>query len=143
MKEEKKRKHRELVKEYKKGLIIMDFLAIMCILLNFGAVYTTNYLVAAETDDIKIVEANPVVADIDGFETNKEANKSYFQFIRFLLSWAVMIISYVYIRMRFYNKHQLIFLVGLTVVIFFMLGMDFANNLGYFMGIKCNTGNLP
>ena len=132
---ERAMRRRQLESKYWGLLLIIDIMALSCIIMNMGAVLLTNWMVADAKEDITIIEANPVVAKIEGLETTKAANRAFMQAVRILIGWGALIWAYLNLRLRFYTKNHIITLATIAVFCFYVIGLDFFNNLGYFLGI--------
>lgn len=138
IKNEKKKLHKKLFKQYKYNFIIMDILMVIIILMNFGALALTNMAVmktAKENNEqIIIREANPVTAKIHNFEEHPESYKLFAGFIKQAIFWVLLISIYLYYRQNIYSDLGLFSMNIIIGYYFIMLGMDLFNNIGLIVG---------
>ena len=142
-KELKKQAHNELVQKHKKVLKAMDILVVVIILMNFGAVLLTNFMVVKEKEVLikqgviesyEIVESNPVQAKINNYKTNDKSKVKFKSFIIFIIMWSILTYGYFYARTTFYTETGFYTLVFILIFYFLSMGMDLFNNLGYWLG---------
>ena len=134
--EEKRKLHNQFVKVYHKWCIAADTLFILALLMNFGALFITNIMVAREIPQgqLELREANPVQARINNF---KMAPITFiFGMITFvwLFGWVILTLIYGYHRLNLMDVSGLYMMYGIIVFLVLVLGLDFLNNLGYFIG---------
>jgi len=115
-------------------LRVLDILAILCILMNFGALFITGMLVVRADPDKGFVEANPTQCDWNGWNCHQDAAQIFWPIIRQLFLWGIIAGGYIYTRNNVFKINDLwiltLFLILYTVVI----GADFINDLGLYLG---------
>jgi len=144
VKEEKHRLNKALKAEYPKWFRIMDILLLCVILMNFGAVFMTNFVVEREADiirdttnpDYKVVlmEVNPVQAELHGYQQAPGGSTMMVALALAAGAWLLLLFGYIYKREHLVTKQGLIILMTLLVFYFSFLGWDFFNDLGFFLG---------
>ena len=121
----------------------MDIIVVVIILMNFGALFITNVLVVRENEQLvdlgvieswEIVEANPVQAEINDYKTTDEAQSHFKSWLIFLVYWSIMTFVYILIRKTFYTEFGFYFMMFFVLFYLLVLGSDFFNNLGYYIG---------
>lgn len=139
IKERKVELHGQFYKLHKKHFIVLDILVVLIILMNFGAIFMTNYLITktAELKEQRFVvkEANPIQAKAQGWEEHSESKTIFPIMMRMLFLWAFAIWGYIHYRFRCFTKDSLYMLVTFVLFCFVGIGYDFFNNLGYFVRI--------
>jgi len=123
-------------KENKKTFLILDLLLIIMILCNLGALLITNALVVRVEPNIELMEANPVVAEIDSFEMHPEATGLFKSFIRYVILWSFFTFMYFLIRNNTRSYFLMYFLMFYVILYSITLSTDFINDLGYYIGKK-------
>ena len=138
IKQKKKNLHDDFVKLHKVELRVMDILVIFIVLMNFGAMFLTTLMVAKEstTETFHVVEANPIQASMNDFETTEEAQVEFKMFVFHSFYWAILIFFYVHKRRTIYTDEELGWLRFMVIVYLILLGKDFFNNIGYYIGVK-------
>ena len=130
----KKGMNESLRKKHRKLLKFCDIIAFFCILMNFSAVFMTNYLVMQEEPTVEILESNPVMAEVGNYETNTQVRSLFFTLIFNMALWTLIIAVYIYERLFMYRTWHLGLFVTFVMFYFSLLGFDFFNNLGFFIG---------
>jgi len=134
---------RSLYREKHKTILrICDILVIFSILFNMGAIVITNALVVKEDPTSEFHEANPSVRENFGFANapNKvvEGGRTITQIWRALIIHGIklmlLILSYVFLRVTSYNYIGLINTIVVALFMFALLGYDFNNDLGFWIG---------
>ena len=140
--------HKQFVRIHKKEFKYLDILVAVIILLNFGALFTTNALVmkkaelrARETgQEIRFYEANPAVAATNDFiEAEDIAPKAdilsvMLMVLQHALKLMILLSIYIFYRRNCITEQGLS---NCYFVLFFyliILGMDFFNDAGFFVG---------
>ena len=137
IRQETRKENKKFVKKYRKLFWVLDIAFVLLILMNLGALLITNALVfklEPEESLPRIVEANPVVAKIDGFQQSSSGFNPINQMIRVMMVWVILISVYLYRRTHIYEIWKLNVLVFYVLFIFLFLGVDFINNLGFLIG---------
>ena len=135
IKEEKRKEHQKIVREHRKLIRIGDILIILALLFNIGAVMMTNALVIKNEPGMKLVESNPVVANVKGFETTKEASKDYIKFTTLLIfAFSSLLVWFAYLRFYMHSYDGVIVYLLFTFSVFFLSLWDFSNDFGYLIG---------
>ena len=157
IKQEKKKQHQIYYKDHKKYFILLDSLAFLCILLNFGAIVLTNIVLMGNVYDSgeepQFREVNPVQRQINphlnphfdveqnlSYEEEKEQEKAdhniLFSLIKQSLMWAAMFFLYIINRRGIHTDAQLKYLTFIVFFYFFSLGYDFWHDFGLYIGIR-------
>lgn len=136
LKIEKKKKHRELLKDKRRYVMFLDIILIVAICLNFTTVFMTNFLVVKETPpaELVLVETNPITAEVGGYVPAENGSKLMLQVYINVLAYVMVFVLYNYYRQTMYNLGQLVFLSSLVFFFSFMLTQVFFNDFGYFVG---------
>ena len=135
-KQERNVLHKKLVERYTWAFKTLDVLMIMVILMNFGAAFLTSLMVAKEKPEMEFVEANPIQAEMKGYETTPEAKNMFYAFAIQATLWLVMIFCYIYWRCYAFTELHLILFSTVVIGYFLILGYDFWNNFGYYLGVS-------
>ena len=130
------------IQEHRKLIWFMDILFFSSFLFNIGDMMLTNMLVMKEmkeNPDIRLVEANPIQAQIQNLETLPETKQlslqnPYFGVIFHFSSIALIIYWYLRARNRAIKQKDLWGLMGIVIVFFIFLGSAFLNGLGFWLG---------
>lgn len=137
-------------REHRKAFLFVDVAVAIIILMNFGALAITNALVMKDNPEPVFYEANPVASEIYGFEeipdtegmngeivSGKEAGKEIMNtLIIFSLYWTLLLFIYVIHRNRIRSTIKFNLLIFMVIFYFMILGTDFINNFGYFVGVR-------
>ena len=139
-----KHKKKEITKTLSKGyrknhslwFKAMDIMIVLIILFNFGAIFTTNFLVVKAEPTIVLREANIVQAELNQIEAvpKEEGFKMMKAIYLNSLIWAVFIVWYIYNRNTIFSDQALYFMLFLLMFILILTGTDFINNFGYAVG---------
>ena len=135
IKECKARLHKEYVKHNRKKFWIIDLLFLACILFNVGALVMTNMLVMKAQPTKVLVEANPVQAGLNDYQTNSAAQAGFFMVVlKQMLIWTGLIIGFLWYRRNIVCDDS--WWIVLCIIIYYsvMTGLDFFNNLGFLIG---------
>jgi hypothetical protein len=136
----KREANRDLRKEHKTLVRVFDFIFVLMLLANIGALVLTNALVIKKEPTKQLVELNPIAAEQYGFESAAEVypiEKVWSAILAFyihIIVYAGMIATWLYIR--FYSINRSNFYRGMFVILFWgcALFLDFFNNLGLWIG---------
>lgn len=136
VKAEKKRLSKQYRHQHRHFLRFLDVLMVMAFLFNMGALAMTNALVVKAEPDLKLYEANPVGAEMHGYETPEpsRAISALLGLFKHIMLWTILGFLYIYQRTTIYNDGGLYFLLFLTIYIFSVTSCDFFNNLGFLIG---------
>jgi magnesium-transporting ATPase (P-type) len=115
---------------------IMDWLIFIMILSNVGAMVITNALVSKTTPEIKFVEVNPIQAELSGFEgTGHTFWHNMGILFRSLFFYGILVASYIFTRFKISTKSELYWYLAVYSGVAVILFIDFANDLGYLLGL--------
>ena len=124
---------------HKKTIILLDILMILGVLSNVGALAITNALVVKATPGGEFVEVNPISAEAyDLKQAPVEVRPGLWiafgkQLIRYLFMGLTLGV-YIWMRHKAYHwRDYLVLAVGASTW-FVILLMDFAGNLGFYIG---------
>ena len=132
--EEKRKENKRFIKEHKTIIRILDIAMIFIILFNYGALTITNAMVLKKEPDRIFYEVNPVVAESNDYVVHPKAQTKIKQLVRVFIAWAVLIGIYVYFRLTIMTTKDLIVLVCIVATWFMILGWDFVNDFGFWIG---------
>ncbi len=130
----KKEKHNKFVKEHKKTLRYLDTIFVIIILFNLGALLITNALVFKDNPSAEFFESNPIAGEIHGFKLHSGENSFFASFMFFVYMWAFLSFLYIYVRRIIYEERHLFALIAYAILYATVLGTDFINNLGFYLG---------
>lgn len=133
-KEEKINLNDEIRKKYKYFFLTCDIMILCCVFMNFAALFITNYMVMAKEPNTELLEANPVIAEMDNYETNIEVQTKYWQLARHFIIWLGILLGLIYLRLHAYNRWGVAFYFAIVFFLFYTIGADFFNNFGFFVG---------
>ena len=125
IKDVKRRKNIKLRQQYKFLIRSMDIALICMVLFNAGALMITNALVMRENPNMELVEANPIQAEINDFQTETEritqaqAVKVYLSYLFQILVWTILIFCYIYYRSVIINSKEL-FGIAFFILLYFL-----------------------
>jgi len=138
-----KRKLKEhYTEKYKTMIRICDILIICAILFNFGAVAITNALVVKNEPDKKFHEVNPVGRETFDYAPPPEdaGGKDITLVWRALIihTLLLLVLLGVYLTLRFgvNSPYSMGLLMMCTFFLFILLGWDFSNDFGYWIGVQ-------
>lgn len=135
IKECKTRLHKNYVKHNHNKFWIIDLLFLACILFNVGALVMTNMLVLKTQPDVVIVEANPVQAHLNDWQTSTTAQANFITVVlKQMLIWTGIIIGYLWYRRNIVCDNSWWFVLCLIIYFTVTTGLDFFNNLGFLIG---------
>ena len=135
LKKSEKRAHKNYMARHKKAILFLDVLIIIAILFNFGAVTITNMLVVKDTPTKVFHEANPVTAERENYVTTPEANQHFYNFIlTYVIPLGVLFAFYFRLRTKIVDSESYMLALLFSALIFIILGYDFFNNFGYYLG---------
>ena len=137
IKAEKKRLSKLYKRHHKHFLRFLDILMVMAFLCNMGALALTEALVVKENPPEEIVEVNIVGAKIHGYKAAplEIAIGVMLMFFKQVMLWSVLLFGYIYFRRSIWNDGGLYIVVAMSLYIFIATSLDFAGNLGYFIGL--------
>lgn len=139
-KEQKRKINKEFVKRHRKLFWVLDVLVISFLVVNFMTAMITNVLVVKSNPDIKIVEANPVQAEINDYENYPEGNNVMKMLLIQGMFWAILLTLYFYSRLHMHTHEELWMVIFLIAFYIYIIYFDFFNDLGYFIGVKIFGG---
>ena len=134
---EKKKLHTEFMQDHKGMIRMLDIMMILIIVMNFGALFLTNMMVAKVAGDgLEFKEANPVTSELHGYEPAPWEDAIPVMKLLFsrAIIWTVMFGSYWFFRKRIIDRDGAFMMVCMMGFYFILLGLDFFNNLGFFIG---------
>ena len=150
VKEENRRLNKALKKEYPKWFRTMDILLACVILMNFGAVFMTNFVVERDADIIRqtkdpeykviLKEVNPIQAEMHGYEQAPNGSSMMLALGIAASMWLLILFGYVWKREHVITKQGLIIMMTLLIFYFSFLGWDFFSDLGFFIGKVAYSG---
>ena len=142
LREEKQKLHKQFVSAHKGLFKIMDITVAILLLFNFGAVATTNALVVRAEPEIMIMEVNPAQASMNDYEPHPITQSKGFAWaiLRQAFFWAFLIAAYVHYRRTVFTEEGLAFVLVIMAIYFVAFGMDFFNDLGFWIGRKLFGG---
>jgi len=116
---------------------------IVIILMNFGAVAITNALVmkqnsievaAGISEPIVLKEVNPAQSKMNNYELHPESNTLIAALLKQSLLWAILLSFFIYHRRTVYTDEVLFMMLFISIAYFILLGWDFFNDFGFFIG---------
>ena len=137
---EKHRLHKDLTSKYRKLFKMLDIMLICIILINFFSIALTNILVVKKESEVPleermiIGEANIIQAKVNNYPLYEEAVKLFLAFLLNFIYWILLIACYIYYRRTIYTNRQLTILIIIAVYFVSLIGLDFFNNFGYYLG---------
>jgi len=132
--QEKKKIHKELVKQNKTIFYLLDAAVIVAILLNIGALAITNAMVVKEEPTTAFTEVNVIAADVGGYVPHPQSFALFNMLLMKIFSYTIIILMYGYLRFFAYTQSMLNTLYLFVVMLFVMSFYDFLNNFGFYMG---------
>lgn len=122
--------------KYKKWLKILDYCVVFIIVLSICTILITNFMVikSKPKEEIKFYEANKELAKTVGYETDKIVQKQYDIWFIITLYWIIYIGVYIWNRITITYKWQLWLLTILLIYGGVMVGRDFLNDFGLWLG---------
>jgi len=131
---EKRKLHKEYVKEHKLAFKIMDCLFILIILSNLGALALTNALVFKNEPATQVLEANPVASEVHDYQAHPQAKTFFTGFLFQMGCYGILFLCYISNRASVHTKKGLILNFTLVFFMAFVCLTDLTNNLGYYVG---------
>lgn len=126
--------NKELKNNYRTWFRMLDILGIILILLNFGALFMTGVLVIKAQPTHTFSEANPVQCAWNGWSCHTNWKDVFIPFLKQAFLWGIIIGAYIYSRNNTYSLTGLWFLTIMVLFITAILGWDFINDLGLYVG---------
>lgn len=129
----------EVKPEYKKFVLLLDILMITALMMHFATIFFTNMTVAKQ-GDVVILESNTVARDNNPDyyeppkEVSKELQKQWLSKVLYFGSLGLILTYYVFCRMRVRDKKELFRLAALSILWSLLMGYNFVNDFGYFVG---------
>ena len=134
----KKILNKQYVTTHKQEIKLLDIALICMIVFNFGAVFLTELMVvkdhAEAGETMKVIEANPTMAKMGGYETTPKANIQFIAFVRTIFIWAILSTIYYYFRNTIISDNGYYIMAAVTIFYIFLTLSDVLNNLGIFVG---------
>lgn len=134
IREEKRRLHKQFISANKTIFFYLDLMVLLMLLFNFGATTITNALVVKEKPDVEFYELNPVVAENAGYVAHEESGSFVRQLVMFSFAWLILLSTYIYYRRTVFTEEGLTILIIMLALFFIVLGADFFNDFGYWIG---------
>lgn len=129
--------HRAFYLENKKRFVFLDLLIALAFIMNLGALTLTNAMVVKGTPNITFYEANPVTANKFGYAQLKDENLTIMKgMMLHMLWWGFVLSYYITQRTRVRNNYEYWQLAFIGFLMVLVLGWDFFNDFGYFIGVK-------
>lgn len=139
LKQEQKRLHKNFVKEHRGIFVFLDIAVVLIVLMNFGALFITDFMVASrihevakeEGTEVVYREVNPTAAAIHNFDSVEPGVgfPMLFSFMKQMILWSIPIIIYIYYRSTVYTWKAMFIIIAMIVYSFYMLGGDFVHDL--------------
>lgn len=124
-------KNVQMCQKYRIIFILMDLMVVSSCIFNFGAAYLTGMMAVREHPEAPIMETNPVVATIQGYELHPD----YWNVVRTLLFhlviWFIIGFLYIFYRLKIDKPWHLCIQFAMVFMYFSILGYDFFNDLGF------------
>lgn len=156
LKQLQRQQNKVLVKEYRKFFWFLDIVVVLILMSNFGAIALTQIMLTEDNYEKGIepqhFEVNPVAAAVGDFKTleevakeqgmtvqqveqkQKEVNRMIKLAIFAGFYWVVLITLYIWQRTHIHSPYQLLMLTFVIAWYFTLMGMDFWNNFGLWIG---------
>jgi len=133
----------KLRKKYRKTFIVCDILVVIAVLFNFSALIMTNALVvklntegfiSGDVEALELREANPVRCIWNGWACHEEGLLTMWDIL--IQIWVIAFIFSYYLRYRQFakNEYDVLSVMMLACLMFYVLGFDFFHDLGYYLG---------
>jgi len=132
-KEYRKSAHKSFLKENRKWFWFFDIAVALMIIFNYGALFTTNFLLMANTE-IKLYESNPVQTFMNNYEVHKKAQSQFIGFYFQMIIWGIIIFSYLFFRTHIFEYTDFYYMSFFIVFYLFTMSYDFINDFGLFIG---------
>lgn len=123
-----------LRKQYPKWFKTLDILIILGMLMNFGALFITGVLVMKVAPDTELKEANPTQCNWNGWSCHDNARQIFFSTVGLWLSWGILLAWYIINRFTVYNIPGMWMMTVAVILLVTILGADFTNDLGLYLG---------
>lgn len=142
IKQKKQELHKQFVMIHHKELKYLDIAVAIIILMNFGAVFITNFMVQKERAEIvdqggtvePLREVNPLPAKMNNYEIHPQSKQIMKAVANQFLLWFVMLWAYVQVRRNMFTDTTLTTTIIIVVSYLVILGWDFFNDFGYLVG---------
>lgn len=126
--------HKDFVQKYKNVFKTLDILLIVCLVLNLGTTLMTNVMVMKQNPTNVLVEMNPIVAEINSYESHPQSNK-WFVAIQMKAAFTILVFGfYVFWRRYAHKERHLTFLITSVGFLCYILSANFFNDAGYTIG---------
>lgn len=113
----------------------IDWIIIIAIVFNMGAMLLTNIMVTKDFEDIKFVEANPVQCKLSGFWCMGKAIDGFVLIFKQLIIYGTMVYAYSMFRNKIKNDLEAGTLRASLLFLVVSVSFDFINNFGYWLGV--------
>lgn len=123
-----------LRKEYHKWFRTLDVIMLIMLLMNFGALFMTGVLVMKVNPNIELKEANPAQCKWNGWSCHENAKDLFPTIMKLLITWGVIAAWYIGNRYTIYSVGGLWMLTVALIILVMIIGMDFTNDLGLYVG---------
>lgn len=133
LKETRNKASKECRTQHKGWFRTLDIIAIILVVLNFGALFITGVMVSKADPAVTLVETNPVQCAWNGWQCNNHMELAV-PILMHMLTWACLLCLYIYIRNNTYNITRLWYLTIIVLIYFAAITFDFNNNLGLYIG---------
>ena len=115
---------------------ITDILIVLAFIMNLFALGMTNYLAVKKEPSVVLVEANPIQTNIinKDFKLHPEWKIVIGKLFKQVFIWTIIFYAYYLFRREFTFKKNLDCMVFIALFSFITFSIDFANDLGFFIG---------
>lgn len=121
-------------KRRKYGFRILTFCVAMIIFFNVGAIFLTNMLVFRANPGTVLHETNPVQCEINDFSCAGGGWPVLLSFVKQAIFYAFMIWAYGVATRVVVRDRDYYFLAGVVIFYLVLMGMDFFNDFGFYIG---------
>lgn len=135
IKREKRELHLQFIKDNQLMVRTLDILVVLMILMNFGATIMTNYMAVKKEPEVKIMEVNPLAAEIGNYEEHPAAQNYFSRMVAFkVLAWGLLVALYCFARRGIYNYFGFTWLLTIVVAYTLLFSQNFFNDFGFWLG---------
>lgn len=130
--------HKIFVKENFAHIIFLDIIFFIMIASNLGAFLITEHLVLKDLmqenpESVAFVESNPITAETNGYKTDAQSNKFFFQLFSWLAKWGFIAVFYFMLRLRIRDWDTYENLATPLIWCVVILSFDFLSNMVLFL----------
>lgn len=134
MRELYQKAHKVFYNRKKAWFITLDIIGVLLIILNFGAVFMTSFLVVKQVPNVTVLEGNPNQCQLNGYACHPGWKDLVLPVIKQCALWAFIITCYIIQRSRTHDMTGLWFLAAVVILYITFVTPDFLNDLGYYIG---------